>query len=126
MEHSYYSQPDTSPAADAKATLQAAASTFSQNIQEATTKLAAAAEQFGTMSEGLLAAVEDARSASDRAQAAQRATEETQERLTGIMRQLQERLGALASLANAFDMPAESAPSSSETQAPEEPQHPSW
>ena len=86
--------------------LEAAASDFRSSVQDAASRMSSAAEQFITMSEGLNKALEEARAAADRAQAAQRAAEEMQQRLqrdygavSDLVRDLQIRIAALATLA---------------------------
>ena len=53
--------------------LESAASEFRSKVEDAASRLSGAAEQFVAMSEGLLSAVEEARQAAYRAQAAQNA-----------------------------------------------------
>ena len=85
--------------------LEAAASEFRTKVEDAANRLNGAAEQFVAMSEGLLAAVEEARQAAYRAQAAQHAVEEMRDRMSrdygsvsDLVRDLQQRIAALATL----------------------------
>ena len=105
--------------------LQAAASEFRSKVEDAANRLSGAAEQFITMSDSLLAAVEEARQSADRAQQAQRSVEELKDRMasdygnvSSLVRDLQQRIGALATLAQ--PLPSES--QSSEPEHHEEPQ----
>ncbi len=124
MEQSYYS-PSTSDVSDeVKDTLGTAASEFSKNIQEATGKLVAAAEQFSTMSIGLNKAVDEVKTASAKAEEAQKSAEAVQARmdrdysnLSGLMKDLQERIGALAVLARPFASESEPVASIEEASA---------
>jgi chromosome segregation ATPase len=86
--------------------LEAAASEFRSKVEDAANRLNGAAEQFVAMSEGLLLAVEEARQAAERAQTAQRSVEEMKDRMardygnvSDLVRDLQQRIGALATLA---------------------------
>ena len=86
--------------------LEAAANEFRSKVEDAANRLSGAAEQFVTMSESLLAAVDEARHAADRAQAAQRSVEELKLNMardygnvSELVRDLQQRIGALATLA---------------------------
>jgi chromosome segregation ATPase len=86
--------------------LEAAASEFRSKVEDAASRLSGAAEQFVAMSEGLLAAVEEARQAAERAEAAQRSVEGLKEQMSrdygnvsDLVRDLQQRIGALATLA---------------------------
>lgn len=113
MEHNYHSQQSSTPAGDARDSLSTAAADFSRNVQEATSKLVSAAESFATMSTGLNEAIDEVRSASAKAQEAQKAAEEAKSaaeavqakidrdygNLRSLMGDLQERIGALAVLA---------------------------
>jgi hypothetical protein len=67
MEQTYYSAPSTSTIEQPTGQLETAAAEFSRNVQEATGKLVAATEQFSTFSAGLTGAVDEARSAAERA-----------------------------------------------------------
>jgi len=117
--------------------LKAAAAEFSSNVQEATTRLSTAAEQFASISERLATAADQVQSASDRAEAAQRAAEAVQSRierdhadLTSLMRDLQERIAALAVLARPMPGDLQSTetqmPPAEESSAPPETSTPSW
>jgi uncharacterized coiled-coil DUF342 family protein len=104
--------------------LEAAASEFRSKVEDAANRLSGAAEQFVAMSEGLLAAVEEARQAAERAQQAQRSVEEIKDRMSSdygnvssLVRDLQQRIGALATLAQ--PLPGESKSSESEGQSSE-------
>jgi len=86
--------------------LEAAANEFRSKVEDAASRLSGAAEQFVAMSEGLLAAVEEARQAAERAQTAQRSVESLKEQMardygnvSDLVRDLQQRIGALATLA---------------------------
>ena len=86
--------------------LESAAADFRTSVQDAASRMSSAAEQFITMSDGLNKALEEARAAADRAQAAQAAAEEMQQRLqhdygavSDLVRDLQIRIAALATLA---------------------------
>ena len=86
--------------------LEMAASEFRRNVQDASQRLSTAAEQFINMSEGLAEAVTNARRAAEQAQAAQAAVESIQAQMQGdygavsdLVRELQQRIGALAILA---------------------------
>jgi SMC interacting uncharacterized protein involved in chromosome segregation len=99
--------------------LQAAASEFRRNVQEATERLNSAAEQFIAVSDGLVSAINEARQAAERAQEAQRAVEAMQQQMardygsvSDLVHDLQERIGALATLARPLGTP--------ETQMPEQ------
>jgi chromosome segregation ATPase len=92
--------------------LQAAASEFRRNVQEATERLNSAAEQFMAVSDGLVSAINEARQAAERAQEAQRAVEAMQQQMardygsvSDLVRDLQERIGALATLARPLGTP---------------------
>ena len=85
--------------------LEAAATEFRAKVEDAAGRLNAAAEQFVAMTDGLLAAVEEARQAAERAEQAQRSVEALKERLardygdvSELVRTLQERIAALAIL----------------------------
>ena len=106
--------------------LESAAREFRTKVEDAANRLSGAAEQFVTMSEGLLSAVEEARQASERAQAAQNAVEEMRDRLardygqvSDLVRDLQERIAALATLGQ--PLPS-STPSEPQQLHPQEPQ----
>ena len=97
--------------------LEAAASEFRTKVEDAATRLNSAAQQFVAMSDGLVAAVEEARQAAERAQQAQRSVEELKERMTtdygavsSLVRDLQQRIGALATLAQPFPAGGEQSP----------------
>jgi hypothetical protein len=101
--------------------LEAAAVEFRSKVEDAANRLSGAAEQFVTMSESLLAAVEEARRSSERAQAAQRSVEELRDRMardygnvSDLVRDLQQRIGALAVLAAPLPHEAQTQQSSSE------------
>ena len=86
--------------------LEEAASEFRRRVEDAAGRLNAAAEQFATMSDGLVAAVEEARQAAERAEQSRRAVEEMKEQMgrdygnvSELVRDLQQRIGALATLA---------------------------
>jgi hypothetical protein len=120
MEQNYYSTPSTTVIEQPKDQLSASAAEFSRNVQEATGKLVAATEQFSSFSSGLTSVVDEARSAADRAEEAQRAAEALQAKmvqdygqLSDLIRDLQERIAALAVLAR----PMPSAPTESESSA---------
>jgi chromosome segregation ATPase len=125
MEQSYYTNQTSDVSDEAKNALGEAASEFSKNIQDATGKLVSAAEQFSAMSEGLTKAVAEAKEASARAEEAREAAESVKARmdhdysnLSGLMRDLQERIGALAVLARPLAS-VESEPSASIAEASE-------
>ena len=126
MEQSYYAP--SAPAVSAyestdaaRDSLESAAADFSKNVQEATGKLVAAAESFGSMSSGLSKAVDEVKTAASRAEEAQKAAEEAKaaaeavqarmdrdySNLKGLMNDLQERIGALAVLARPFNLDSE-------------------
>jgi hypothetical protein len=99
--------------------LEAAASEFRSRVEDAATRLNSAAEQFVAMSDSLLAAVEEARQAAYRAQAAQHAVEDLRDRMardygsvSDLVRDMQMRIGALATLAQPLpnEQPASSQP----------------
>lgn len=120
MEQSYYTPQTSDVSEEARNALGDAASEFSKNIQEATGKLVSAAEQFSTMSEGLTRAVADAKEASVRAEEARLAAEAVKARmdhdysnLSGLMKDLQERIGALAVLARPLTSVETEAPAAS-------------
>jgi hypothetical protein len=131
MEQSYYSTPSTTVIEQPKDQLETAAAEFSRNVQEATGKLVAATEQFSSFSSGLTNAVDEARSAAGRAEEAQRAAEAVQAKmaqdyiqLSDLIRELQERIAALAVLARPMpsaavesEMPSEASPEGSDPQA---------
>ena len=112
-----------------------AAAEFSSNVREATDRLAAAAQQFAAVSEGLEAAVREAQAAAERAEAARHAAEEVQARMernygnvADLVRDLQERIGALAILTR--PLPSEvltTPPPETGGEAPQEaPPSPQW
>ena len=104
--------------------LEAAASEFRSKVEDAANRLNGAAEQFVAMGEGLMSAVEEARDAANRAVAAQRTVEELKERMardygnvSDLVRDLQQRIGALATLAQPLaSQPAETQPPHQEPQ----------
>lgn len=120
MEQSYYTPQTSDVSEEARSALGDAASEFSKNIQEATGKLVSAAEQFSTMSEGLTKAVAEAKEASAKADEARLAAEAVKARmdqdysnLSGLMKDLQERIGALAVLARPLTSVGTEAPEAS-------------
>jgi len=109
-------EPYNSPTAEPQS-LEAAASEFRSRVEDAATRLNSAAEQFVAMSDSLLAAVEEARQAAYRAQAAQHAVEDLRDRMardygsvSDLVRDMQARIGALATLAQ--PLPNEQPPAS--------------
>lgn len=106
MEQSYYSPSTSSISNENQSSLGDAASEFARNVQEATGKLVAAGEQFTSMSAGLDRAIAEVKAAASRAEEARNASEAVQMKmerdyanLSGVIRDLQERIGALAVLA---------------------------
>jgi chromosome segregation ATPase len=101
--------------------LKAATVEFSNNVQEAMSRLTRAAQQFSSLSGRLAEAANEVQSAAQRAEEAQRAAESVQARierdhtdLTSLMRDLHARIAALAVLAQ----PLPETPSGSEPVAP--------
>jgi chromosome segregation ATPase len=97
--------------------LEAAAGEFRTKVEDAASRLNAAAEQFVTMSDGLLAAAADARQAAEKAEQAQRSVAELEERMardygnvSELVRDLQQRIAALAVLGQALPTPATAEP----------------
>jgi chromosome segregation ATPase len=85
--------------------LEASAAEFKRSVEEAASRLSNAAEQFISMTDGLLSSINDAKQAAEQAQAAQRHAEELQQRMdrdygsvSSLVRDLQERISALAVL----------------------------
>jgi chromosome segregation ATPase len=84
----------------------AAAAEFRRNVQEASERLSNAGQQLVSLSEGLAKAIGEAKAAAERAEQAHAKTEALQASLqhdygtvTDLVRDLQERIGALAILA---------------------------
>jgi DNA repair ATPase RecN len=108
-------------ASDLEQSLKSAAAEFSLNVQEAAGRLTRAAEQFSSISDRLVEAANDVQSAAQRAEEAQHAAESVQTRmerdhtdLTSLMRDLHDRIAALAVLAR----PLPEEPSSNESETP--------
>ena len=119
-----------SPAPTTNQNLEAAASEFRSKVEDAANRLNSAAEQFVSMSEGLLKAVEEARQAANRAEQAQRTVEELKQRMendygsvSNLVRDLQQRIGALATLAQPMPVsqPEASQPEHEQPQNQEQP-----
>jgi hypothetical protein len=112
--------------------LEAAAADFRRSVQDAAGRLGTAAEQFITMSEGLAAALDEARAAAERAQAAQQAAESAQQAaeavqqrmqrdygaVSDLVRELQVRISALATLAQPLSGEARAEPESTQEETP--------
>jgi len=103
--------------------VEAAASEFRTKVEDAASRLNVAAEQFVVMSDGLLAAVEEARQAAEHAEQAQRSVEEMRERMardygnvSDLVRDLQERIAALAILGQPMPSAEEGEPEEREPQ----------
>ena len=107
--------------------LESAAADFRSSVQDAASRMSSAAEQFITMSDGLNKALEEARAAADRAQAAQFAAEQMQQRLqrdygavSDLVRDLQIRIAALATLAQPWGTGQQSQSSEAEPEPAKE------
>ncbi len=94
-----------------------AAADFRRNVQEASERLSNAGSQLVSMSQELAAAIAEAKVAAQQAQAAQAAAEATQAQMqrdygavSDLVRELQDRIGALAILARPLAQPAVAAP----------------
>ena len=94
------------PQTESAQRLEAAAADFRRNIQEASDKLGNAGAQLVAVSQELATAIAEAKQAAEQAREAQRKTEETQQQMqrdygvvSDLVRDLQERIGALATLA---------------------------
>jgi ABC-type transporter Mla subunit MlaD len=116
----YYTPQTKDTSAETGNALGELASEFSKNIEEASGKLIAAAGQFSAVSDGFNTAVAEVKAAAARAEEAREAAEAIQTKMdrdygnfSELMRDLQERIGALAVLAKplaAATQPAPTAP----------------
>jgi DNA repair ATPase RecN len=101
----------SAPQTEAAQRLAAAAADFRRNIQEASDKLSSAGAQLVSVSQELATAIAEAKQAAEQAKEAQRKAEETQQQMqrdygaiSDLVRDLQERIGALATLARPLSL----------------------
>ena len=112
--------------------LEASAAEFKRSVEEAASRLSSAAEHFVSMTDGLVSSINEAREAAEKAQAAQNSAQELQQRMerdygavSGLVRDLQERISALAVLARPLSVEPQGSEASmgggAESQVPEMP-----
>ena len=113
--------------------LEAAAGEFRTKVEDAASRLNAAAEQFVTMSDGLLAAVAEARQAAEKAEQARRSVAELEERMardygnvSDLVRDLQQRIAALAVLGQTLPAAGGTPAAGAEPELPEPQPLRSW
>src|SRR6266545_4378543 len=101
----------SAPQTEAAQRLGAAAADFRRNIEEASERLGNAGAQLVSVSQQLATAITEARQAAEQAKEAQRQAEQTQQQMqrdygavSGLVRDLQDRISALATLARPLSL----------------------
>jgi hypothetical protein len=129
-DQNHHSTIGSNDSGQVKNALSNAAGSFRKSIQEATSHLVSATEQFTAMSAALAISVEDVKAAASRARDDREATEAIQARfdrdygnLLSLLADLQERIGALAVLGRPLASPATTKAQDRPENAPDEAQN---